>query len=186
MTRAPFGPGMIVLGGGALLLSVLLFIGFLLPGEWEAEASARLDATPSEVFAFLDSPGGWQMWTPWPDSGLERVGPDRGPGASIRWDDPEVGSGSFTIGDVRQDESVTYAVEVAGAGNAVMRTQGSVTVVADSGGVLVRWREEGDLGRNPLMGFWALSMERAQSAEMSKGLDRLGELIRTAPAGTVR
>jgi len=26
----------------------------------------------------------------------------------------------------------------------------------------------------------------AQSAEMSKGLDRLGELVRTAPAGTVR
>ena len=135
---------------------------------------------------FLDSPEGWQAWTTWPDSGLVRVGPERGPGASIRWDDRELGSGAFTIGDVQPGESVTYAVEVAGAGNAVMRTHGSFTVIAEGEGVLVRWREEGELGRNPLMGFWALSMERAQGAEMSKGLDRLGELVRRRPSDTQR
>jgi hypothetical protein len=37
----------------------------------------------------------------------------------------------------------------------------------------VTWREEGDLGWNPLMGYWALSMNRAQSQELAKGLDRL-------------
>jgi len=30
------------------------------------------------------------------------------------------------------------------------------------------------------MGYWALSMERAQSVEMEKGLNRLGEVVRAA------
>ena len=60
-----------------------------------------------------------------------------------------------------------------------MRTDGSVSItpVAD-GGVSIRWTETGDLGRNPIMGYWALSMERAQSVEMAKGLDRLAEIVR--------
>jgi hypothetical protein len=41
----------------------------------------------------------------------------------------------------------------------------------------VRWREEGDLGRNPLMGYWALSMDGAQSDELQKSLDRLALLL---------
>ena len=43
--RIPFGPGVIILGGGALLLSAALFVGFLLPTDWEADASAIVPAT---------------------------------------------------------------------------------------------------------------------------------------------
>jgi hypothetical protein len=173
------GPGVFVLGGAALLIGIFLVIGFLLPTDWQAEASSSLNATPAEVMVFLDSPEGWQAWTPWPESGLVRSGPERGAGARISWDDQELGSGSFTIDAVRGDESVSYSVDVAGAGNTVMTTQGSVTLTSSAVGVAIQWREAGVLGRNPLMGYWALSMERAQTAEMAKGLDRLGEVVRT-------
>ena len=43
-------------------------------------------------------------------------------------------------------------------------------------GVRVTWHEEGNLGRNPLMGYWAFFMDRAQATELEKGLVRLGEL----------
>lgn len=180
MRDSGFGPGVIVLGGGAGLLGIFLGIGFLLPTDWEAEATGPLDATSAEVMAFLDSPEGWQAWTPWPDSNLVRSGPERGLGAQISWNDRELGSGAFTIGELSDGEAVAYSVEVAGAGSAVMRTHGIITVAPISDGVLVRWREEGSLGRNPLMGYWALSMERAQSVEMEKGLNRLGEVVRAA------
>jgi hypothetical protein len=39
--------------------------------------------------------------------------------------------------------------------------------------VRITWRERGNLGQNPLMGYWALSMDRAQSDELVKGLERL-------------
>lgn len=176
--QPPFSVGVVVLGGGALLLSALLVVGFLLPADWQAQASALVPAPADEVFAFLDSPEGWQAWTPWPDSGVVREGPSRGAGASLRWDDPELGSGSFRIEEATPSERVVYTVEVSGG---AMRTRGSLALAPEEGGVRVRWHEEGDLGRNPLMGFWALFMERAQSTELEKGLERLSAVVTGAP-----
>lgn len=187
MTRGLFGPGTIVLGGGAVLLVTLLVIGFFLPTTWEASAELEIDATPADLMTFLDSPEGWRVWTEWPDSGLTRTGPDRGTGASIGWSDRELGSGSFTIGEVLDGSSVHYQVSVDGAANTVMSTFGSITMQPAPSGTLVRWAEEGDLGSNPIMGYWARSMTKAQSAEMAKGLDRLSQAVRVneTPADSV-
>ena len=181
--RVPFSLGAIVLGAGALLLIGVLALGFLLPTEWEADASALVPATPEAVFVYLDSPEGWGVWTPWPDSGLVREGPERGVDARISWDDPELGAGSFRLVDVRHPEHVSYAVEVGGG---AMRTAGSIVLVAEGVGVRVTWHEEGNLGRNPLMGFWALFMDRAQTTELEKGLARLGELAATPDSAPTR
>jgi hypothetical protein len=173
--RGTFGPGTIVLGGGAFLLLGFLAVGFFLPGEWEAGAEAVIPAPVERLLPLLDSPEGWRAWTTWPDSGLTRSGPERGAGASISWDDAELGSGTFTVDEVREGRSVAYSVEVEGVGGAAMRTSGIVQLESMPGGTRVVWREEGDLGTNPLMGYWARSMRRAQSNEMEKGLDRLSE-----------
>jgi hypothetical protein len=71
---------------------------------------------------------------------------------------------------------VRYAVEVEGAGNSVLVTSGSITFEPSGDGTRVRWSEAGDLGGNPLMGYWALAMGRLQGTEMGKGLDRLSIL----------
>ncbi len=180
MTRArpPFSLGVVVLGGGALVLSALLLLGFLLPSEWSAEASALVAAPAGDVYSYLDSPEGWRAWTTWPDSGLVREGPERGPGAAIRWDDRELGTGSFVVVDARPAERVGYAVEVGGG---AMRTTGSLELWPEGDGVRVLWREEGDLGRNPLMGYWAFFMGRAQATELEKSLERLGDAAASGP-----
>lgn len=174
--RGVFGPGTIVLGGGAVLLIGFLALGFLLPGTWTATVESTLAVPTSRLLPYLDAPEGWRAWTTWPDSGLTRSGPERGAGARMAWDDPDVGSGSFTIEAVDPDEGVTYAVEVAGEAGSPMRTRGSIDLRSEPGRTVVRWTEEGDLGSNPLMGYWALFMERAQSAEMSKSLDHLADV----------
>jgi hypothetical protein len=175
--RGPFGPGTIILGGGAVLLVVFLLVGFLLPSDWDAEASAYLPVAPEVAFAFLDSPEGWQRWTPWPESGVQRSGPERGAGASLSWNDEEVGSGSFTIADAVAPTRVVYTVLI---DDGAIHAEGSVEVVPEGPGARVRWRERGDFGWNPLMGYWALSMGRAQSDELGKGLDRLGRVAAEA------
>ena len=169
-----FGPGTIVLGGGAFLLVVFLTVGFLLPSAWEARAEVVVDAPARAIMPLIDSPEGWTRWTTWPDSGTTRTGPASGAGASVAWDDRELGRGRFTIDEVQPDRSVAYSVEVEGVGGAAQRTTGEISLgEAPGGGTLLRWREEGDLGSNPLMGYWARSMRRMQSAEMVKSLDRL-------------
>jgi len=174
MSGSPFSFGTRILAGGAAILLVFLGVGFLLPADWEAEASGRLEAAPEMVFRFLDSPEGWREWTPWPDSGLVRNGPDRGAGSEIQWNDLELGSGRFTIVEAVFPRRVAYAVEV---GDGAMRTEGALELLPDDDGVLVSWHEKGDFGRNPLMGYWALAMDRAQSTELQKNLERLASLL---------
>lgn len=174
MGDSPFSLGTKILGGAAALLVLLLLLGYLLPAEWEAAAEAHIAAPPADLFPYVATPEGWRSWTPWPDSGLVRGGPARGPGARLTWENRELGSGVFTIVEVEPSERVGYTVEVEGGS---MRTTGSVTLEADAAGTRVTWREAGNLGSNPLMGYWARSMGRAQSTELSKGLDRLRTLV---------
>jgi carbon monoxide dehydrogenase subunit G len=175
MIRGLFGPGTIVLGGVAVLMITFLAIGFFLPGTWSATAETTITATPESLLEYLDSPEGWRTWTPWPDS-ITRTGPERGAGAIIAWESREFGTGSFQIQQAAST-GVTYAVSVVGAGETPMRTLGTVTLTPTNGGTRVSWKESGDLGRNPLMGYWAMSMERAQSTELGKSLDRLAEVV---------
>lgn len=172
--RLPFGPGVLVLGAGALFLLAVMAVGFLLPTDWEATAERRIDAPADVVYPYLASPEGWRRWTTWPDSGVTREGPASGAGATLRWDDEELGNGSFRIETVRPDRSVSYAVDIY---DGAMRTRGTMELTPEGGGVRVAWREEGNLGRNPLMGFWAPFMDEAQTAELEKSLDRLAEVV---------
>ena len=173
MSQSPFSFGTKILGTGALFLFTLLGLGFALPATWEAEARGLLRATPDAAFRYLDSPEGWLAWTPWPDSSTVS-GPERGAGATLHWDDPEFGSGTFTIIQADAPTHVSYRVEV---NDGRMWTLGTLELTPEGTGTRVRWREEGDLGRNPLMGYWALSMDRAQSEELQKSLDRLAVLL---------
>lgn len=177
MTRGLFGPGTIILGGVAVVMIGLIAVGFILPTEWAASAEARIEVGPEVLLEYVDSPEGWRAWTAWPDSGLVRSGPERGAGARIAWSDRELGSGSFTIAEIADGPTVRYAVEVEGAANTVLTTTGTISFDADGDATRVRWSESGDLGRNPLMGYWALAMERAQSTEMTKSLTRLAAVV---------
>jgi uncharacterized protein YndB with AHSA1/START domain len=173
VTASPFSLGTRILGGAALLLLGILALGFLLPSGWEASATQTVEAPAEAVYGYLDAPEGWRAWTAWPDSGLARSGPERGAGAAISWADPELGNGSFRIVEATPGERVTYAVEVGGG----MRTAGEITLTSTGNGVQVSWHETGDLGRNPLMGFWAFFMDRAQTAELERSLGRLDSLV---------
>ncbi len=173
MSAEPFSLGTRVLGAGSALLVLFLIVGFALPGTWSAERSALIRAGPDAVYPLVDAPSSWSRWTSWPDSGVVREGPRRGVGARLRWDDPELGDGTFEIVEAVSPTRVRYRVEIEGGR---MRTEGVFSLTVETGGTRVTWKEEGDFGWNPLMGYWARFMERAQGREMEKALNRLGVL----------
>ncbi len=177
---APFSIGTRILGGGAALLVLFLLVGYLMPGTWAAERSIEIAAPPERVFPLLDTPDAWRQWTQWPDSGIVAEGPDRGPGARLAWNDRELGEGSFEIIAAESPTRVTYEVAVQGGS---MRTTGTMRLELIAGGVRLHWLEEGDFGWNPLMGYWARAMERAQGTELEKSLSRLKELAEAESEG---
>ena len=86
-----------VFGGIGAVLVALMLIGFVLPGTWSAEASIRIEASPHQVFPYLNDLSQWDTWTNWGDIDSELSDPSRSVGASRTWDDPSFGSGSVTI-----------------------------------------------------------------------------------------
>lgn len=172
--RSPFGLGALVLGALAALLVLFLVVGFVLPGTWSAQASVEIAAPPQAVFPWLDSPRAWTRWTPWPDSGLVVGGPAHGVGASMSWNDSNLGDGHFQVVEADAPRVVRYRVEVQ---KKSMRTDGTLRLQERNGQTEVTWREDGDFGHNPLMGYWARVMRRLQGAQLQKDLTKLKTLV---------
>ncbi len=164
----------IAAGTVGILLLGFLAIGFLLPSTWETERSVWIAAEPDEVYRFLDSAAEWQRWTPAPDSGTELYGPDRGVGSGRLWDDPGYGKGQFEITGSIDSERVEYRVEVEGG---AIEIEGTMRLTPEEEGTRVHWREYGDFGRNPLLGYIAGRMEEMQGEQLEASLASLRRLV---------
>jgi hypothetical protein len=160
--------------GVGFLLLALLALGYLLPSEWSAERVRTFDAPPDAVLSYVDGARGWTLWTPAPGSGVEYFGPDRGEGSGHRWDDPGYGQGEFRITSLEGSGEVGYRVDVEGG---AIRIVGTVRVAPEGAGTRVVWREEGDFGWNPLLGYLAGRMNELQGAQMDASLDALARLL---------
>ena len=168
---------------GALAGALILFltIGILLPGTWEAEADALLPASPSVVFPFLDRPDQWVLWNAMPESGSTYVGPEKGVGAGLDWDDPQYGVGSYRVLESDPPTFVRYEVRIEGGSLTIL---GRVSLEDQGDRTLIRWVEGGDFGWSPLMGYAAQGMGDSQSEAMQANLDSLKVLIESEEAGS--
>lgn len=166
-----------VVGALAALGALVLGVGVLLPGTWSAERSVVVDAPADSVFGWVAEPRRWDRWTAWSDVESTFSGPERGKGATRSWDDPYMGDGTFTVTASTAPSRLEYRVSVQG-GSMVTRGAFEIDGGAD-GGTRVTWRESGDFGWNPLMGYAALNMDRIQGVELERGLARLKALAET-------
>lgn len=167
---------------GALsgLLLLYLIIGLFLPGKWEAEAEWVIQAPPQEVFPFLNNLEAWPQWSPMPDSGLEAFGAAHGVGAGLRWNDPQYGDGEVRIVASQENSEVRYEVDVEGG---ALKIQGILSLEGYEGGTRIRWRESGDFGWNPMMGYAARGMASSQGEAMKESLKTLAEVVTQAGSG---
>jgi len=178
----PYRIAGIILGTLALFFLGFMAVGILLPSGWDAERTAVMPAEPESVLPFLVSPSRWTEWTPTPESGVDAFGPPEGPGAGHRWDDPAYGEGAFRITSVSPPGEVRYEVEVEGGSIRIMGH--FVLEPTGDGSTLVHWREEGDFGWNPLLGYLASRMNELQGAQMEASLAALQAAVAAAVVPT--
>lgn len=164
--------GAMIFGALAVAFGSYLLLGLALSGRWEAQVEELLPGPPSVVFPHFNRMALWPQWSPMPASGIELFGPPEGTGAGLRWDDPQYGRGEVRILDAEKDRSVEYEVSIEGGR---MSVRGSLMLEPAPGGTKVVWREEGDFGRNPLLGFAARRMPATQADAMRAGLLKLRE-----------
>ena len=167
----------VVLGTGALLLLLFLGGGVLLPGTWRAQASLVIDAEAVAIFPYLATPSLWEEWTPPMGDGVELTGARSGEGAGRRWSDPVYGSGGFRIERSEELARVEYRVEVEGGAIVVV---GVLELSRHADGTVVQWREDGEVGWNPLLRYAALGMGESQSQQLAESLARLCALVEGA------
>jgi len=161
--------------GGVLV--TFMVVGFLLPGTWSAEVSIEVPANPELVYPLLADLGRWGEWTQWSEVESTISDPPYGSEAVRSWDDAQYGSGSVTITESRATDLVRYRVRIGEQAEVI----GTLEVAASPNGSVVTWREEGDFGRNPLMGYVARTMSDSQERQLSESLGTLKDLL----AGTV-
>ena len=157
---------------GVLILYLLL--GVVLPGTWRAEVEADVPGSPPQIFRFIERPDQWVRWNPLPASGVEFLGPESGPGAGLEWNDPQYGRGRFVILSVDPPNTMEYEVSIE---DGRLMIRGRIDLSESGGRTRLQWREDGDFGWNPLMGYAARGMADAQSEAMRASLETLEGLI---------
>lgn len=160
-----------------LALGLLAFVGvgLLLSSSWSTERTRIVAASTDEVYPWVESLERWLEWSAMGQVEGILSDPARGPGATLSWDDPQWGAGVFRITEAIQGRELAYEVEVE---DGSIRTRGRIRLAPAPGdGTEIRWREEGDLGWNPLLAYFALGMERMQGDELDKSLDRLQAIL---------
>jgi len=174
LSRGPARWAARILGAMALILGTFLVAGLLLPSQIDVSRSARIDAPAERIFPYLNDLDAWLDWTPWGDVESELRGPSSGEGAQRVWDDPRQGSGSLSLVRVIPNQQVDYLVEVE---DGAIRFEGTLTVAPDERGSTVTWREIAVMGRNPLIRWTGLTMDRAQGQQLEESLPRPKERV---------
>lgn len=167
--------GFKIFGGLSAVLLLFLLGGILLPGTWEAEVEADLPAPPTTVYRYLDRPEEWIRWNSLPETGAEFLEPDSGVGSGLAWDDPQYGRGRFVILTAEPPHRMEYEVSIEEGRLMIL---GFIRLSASGGGSRLEWREVGDFGWNPLMGYAARGMTESQIAAMEASLETLRYLLR--------
>jgi hypothetical protein len=166
-----------VFGVFAVLFGGFMLVGVLLPGGWQAERTTEIAAPPDVLFGYMNGAQRWSEWTPSLESGSVAFGPAEGPGSGRRWNDPTYGSGEFVITSSDAPREVGYEVRVEDGAITIV---GHVQLEPTPSGTRLTWREEGDFGWNPVLGYMAGRMDELQGAQMDASLASLREVAEAA------
>jgi effector-binding domain-containing protein len=163
------------------LILLLIIVGLALPQHARVVASHEIDAHPATVFSLVNDFHRVSLWSPWietdPNARIMISGPQRGIGATMRWDGLVLGIGSQTITQSRPFEYVGTVINIGEAGAASSWFDFTDTGTA----TVVNWTFEADYGYNLVGRYAALLLKGVIRNDYKHGLHRLAELAESLP-----
>lgn len=164
--------------GLTILIMVVLAGGYLLPETTKLKRSIVINAPIQTVFGLVNNLKASETWSPWKDEDASMVTTYadvvEGVGAKSSWTSDDMGSGSMTIIDAKENEFIRLALEFGDQGVASSEWK----FEPGNNGVIVTWAFETKNGANPIKRYIS---ELLAKPMIEKSYDKgLGNLKRTA------
>ena len=167
----------ILIGIGALIVA-LLIIGMFLPKQYTVERSIIIDAQPEDIYADVVNLREWKNWGVWfkrdPNMVVSYSGPDRAIGMRSSWKSETEGDGEMEITQLEHNKKVVYRLYFP---EFDMGSTGVFEFVSSPEGTMVTWRDEGEVGNNPIDRYFVLMMDSFIGPDFEMGLENLKTII---------
>jgi hypothetical protein len=158
------------LGGLAIGLLIVLILGAALwalnaiwPQRWTESAQTRIEASPEQVYAYLDRIDRWPSWLGWKPSDpsfVHVLGPiQKGIGASLQWNGRRSGVGTLRLSQIDSLHRVEVTLEMGHGIHAVE----SLVLTPHGQATLFSITADYDLGYNPWARFSHRSLRNQTS-----------------------
>lgn len=165
-----------------ILLTLLSFIALLfvisvfLPSKSKVERSISFKGNVDSVFKNINTLKNWNTWSHWqliePSMQIQYYGPPAGIGATQQWTGKD-GKGKLTITESVKSRLVAYQLQFEDF--TPMNGYLELDASTDST-VTVKWIMQADAGKNPLMKYFGLMMDRMMGPDFEAGLKNLSTL----------
>jgi hypothetical protein len=163
-----------IAGGLVLVALALVLAGFLVPAGYQVERSVVIAAPPERIYPLVAAPKRWQEWSIWnrrdPSMTMTFFGPASGAGAGWTWDSKSEGKGRLTFLTADPVKGFTYELFFPDFNST---STGDIRFEPRGDSTRVIWTNTGNVGRNPLMHYMALFMDRMVGPDFDAGLANL-------------
>lgn len=163
----------------ATLLILLMAGAIFLPSSIQIERSVEINRPVSAVYPYVADYSKWTAWNPWlerePAARNTYSEPGRGEGASWSWEGTEIGKGSFTTVQMKENEYLQSRITFIEPWENEAKDSWEFTAI-DEQHTLVSWKNEFEI-ENLLERYYALFLEFVVGEEMEEGLMNLKQLL---------
>ncbi|MBB5019672.1 uncharacterized protein YndB with AHSA1/START domain [Chitinivorax tropicus] len=164
------------------LIVLILLGGLLIPSQYHVKRSVEIHASAERIFPLVNAPKEWKRWTIWnqrdPAMSIRYTGPEQGAGASWSWVSRTEGNGQMTFTASEPPKKLTYSLSFPDFGSS---STGTLTLTPNGDTTTVTWTNDGDIGNNPLMRYFALAMDKLVGPDFEQGLQNLKKLSESNP-----
>lgn len=160
------------------VLCLLVLLGLFLPTTTHVERRILIDASPQQVFSFLNDYRKFNQWSPWlqrdPNMDIQYSGPSTGVASRMQWqsDHEQVGSGAQEIIISEPYSLIKVRLEFGGSDSA----EAFFTLNQEAAGTLLVWGFDMPHGWNLLSRYFGLMMDSWVGPDYEAGLDNLKQL----------
>ncbi|WP_242928911.1 SRPBCC family protein [Pontibacter vulgaris] len=158
---------------------VILYGGtFFLPARYEVTQTQLVDATPEQVFSYLNNPTQWPRWTVWskekdPTLILMYGGPLSGEGAQQSWSGDMLGESRIIFTQSIKPSTLTYEQTL----SIDLKVWGSFTLEELNQGTRITWQQVTNVPDKPIAKLNAIWQKYKTEEELMESLKGLKELL---------